>query len=116
MKRQKDLVHSKTMFKILMIFLVIFTFLDILITRVGLSMGCIELNAFVNNVGLDMWSVSRLLLLLYLLVIYSVGYKKFRFQSIRGLWLLKNSLYGMDVFIGGIVFSGVFHVISKMMV
>ena len=99
-----------------MIFLVIFTFLDILITRVGLSMGCIELNAFVNNVGLDMWSVSRLLLLLYLLGIYSVGYKKFQFQSIRGLWILKNSLYIMDIFIGAIVFSGIFHVIAILVV
>jgi hypothetical protein len=104
------------MFKILLIFLVIFTLLDIFITRLGLSLGCLELNAFVNNVGLDLWSVSRLFLLAYLLVIYSVGYKKFRFESIRGLGMLKNSLYVMDIFIGGIVFSGIFHVISKIMV
>jgi hypothetical protein len=104
------------MFKILMLFLVIFTLLDIFITRLGLSLGCVELNVFVNNLGLDAWSVSRLLLLLYLLGIYSLGYKKFRFQSIRGFWILKNSLYVMDIFIGGIVFSGIFHVISRVMI
>ena len=99
-----------------MVFLVIFTLLDTLITKIGLSLGCVELNPFVNNLGLGSWSIFRLLLLFYLLGVYFVGYRIFQRRSPRSLSLLKNSLYAIDVYIGAIVFSGVFHVLSRLMV
>ena len=112
MKFEIDFVSSKTTYKMLMVFLGIFTLLDIGITHLGLSLGCVELNVFVNNLGLDVWSVTRLFLLAYLLMVYSVGYRMLLFHSINGLWLLKNSLFAIDIFIGAIAFSGIFHVIS----
>jgi len=100
----------------LMVVLGIFTFLDIIITRIGLNLGCVELNVFVNNLGLDIWSIFRLLLLFYLLAVYSIGYKIFQFRSAKGLGILKNSLYAIDIFIGAIVFSGIFHIITRLTV
>jgi hypothetical protein len=99
-----------------MVFLGVFTLLDIVITRFGLSLGCVEFNAFVNNLGLDMWSIFRLLLLGYLFLIYSVAYKFLRSYSDKGLWMLKNSLYALNIIIGAIVFSGIFHIIPKLIV
>ena len=97
------------MYKTLMVFLGVFTLLDIVITRLGLSLGFVELNAFVNNLGLDAWSIFRLLLLGYLFIIYYVGYKLFLSRSEKVVWILKNSLYAINIAIGAIVFSGIFH-------
>ena len=116
MQTDIELLRSRTIYKMLMIVLGIFTLLDITITRIGLNLGCVELNTFVNNLGLDIWSIFRLILLFYLLAIYSIGYKIFQFRSAKGLWILKNSLYAIDIFIGAIVFSGIFHIITRLTV
>lgn len=116
MQVDTELVRSRILYKMLMVVLGIFTFLDIIITRIGLNLGCVELNVFVNNLGLDVWSIFRLVLLFYLLAVYSIGYKIFQFRSTKGLWMLKNSLYAIDIFIGAIVFSGIFHIITRLMV
>jgi hypothetical protein len=98
-----------------MAFLVIFTFLDTIVTRIGLSLGCVELNPFVNNLGIHSWSIFRILLLAYLLLVYFAGYKFLKFNSIKGLSILKNSLYAIDASIGAIVFSGIFNICSKIL-
>ena len=116
MQADTELVRSKTIYKMLMAFLSIFTLLDIIITRIGLNLGCVELNVFVNNLGLDLWSIFRLVVLFYLLTVYSFGYQILQFRSAKGLWMLKNSLYAIDIFIGAIVFSGIFHVIVRLTV
>ncbi len=103
-------------YKILMAFLAIFTLLDTIVTKIGLSVGCVELNSFVNNLGLDSWAVFRMLLLFYLLIVYFVGYRICEQRSTRGLNVLKNSLYAIDVSIGAIVFSGIFHIFSKLLI
>ena len=114
MKDKIESINSKTIYKTLMVLLGIFTLLDIVITRLGLSLGCAELNAVVNNLGLNIWAILRLFLLAYLFSVYYLGYKIFRSRSVKGFWILKNSLYIMDIFIGAIVFSGIFHVIPKL--
>jgi hypothetical protein len=113
LKGEIESVSSKMMYKTLMVFLGIFTLLDIVITRLGLSLGYVELNVFVNNLGLDTWSIFRLMFAGYLFLVYSVGYKFFRSNSDKGFWMLKNSLYALDIVIGAIVFSGFFHIIPK---
>ena len=101
-------------YKILMGLLAIFTLLDAVVTKIGLSLGCVELNPFVNNLGLGNWSIFRLLLLFYLLGVYFAGYRIFKYRSAKVLSWLKNSLYAIDVYIGAIVFSGIFHTLSKL--
>ena len=104
------------MYKTLMVFLGVFTLLDIVITRLDLSLGFVELNTFVNNIGLDAWSIFRLLLLGYLFIIYYVVYRLSLSSSEKGFWMLKNSLYAINIAIGAIVFSGIFHVIPQLIV
>ena len=99
-----------------MVFLGFFTLLDIIITRLGLSLGFVELNTFVNNLGLDAWSIFRVLLLGYLFVLYYLGYKLSLPHSEKGFWMLQNSLYAINIAIGAIVFSGIFHVIPQLIV
>ncbi|MFC1488009.1 DUF5658 family protein [Thermoproteota archaeon] len=94
--------------------LAIFTILDAIVTKIGLNLGCVELNPFVNNLGLDSWSIFRLLLLFYLLGVYFAGYRVFKHRSTKILSMLKNSLYAINIYIGAIVFSGIFHVISRL--
>jgi hypothetical protein len=102
-----------SLYKILMSLLVVFTFLDAVVTKIGIGFGCVELNAFVNNLGLESWVIFRFLLLIYLIVIYSVGFRVLRHHSSKSFHVLKNSLYGINIYIGAIVFSGIFHIISR---
>ena len=102
-----------SIYKILAGFLVLFTALDIIFTRIGTGLGCVELNAFVNNLGLEAWAIFRLGLLIYLLGVYFAGYRVLKTRSIKCLSFLKNSLYALDVYIGAIAFSGLFHVLSN---
>jgi hypothetical protein len=99
-------------YKILMIFLVIFTVLDAIVTKIGISLGCIELNPFVNSLGLDLWTIFRGLLLIYLLTTFFMGRRICQKKSTKGLFILKNGLWAIDIYIGAIVFSGIFHILS----
>ena len=103
-------------YKILIAFLVVFTILDVLVTKTGLSVGCVELNPLVNNLGLDNWTLFRLLLLIYLVAVYFTGYRICQYRSSKGLFLLNNSLLAIDILIGAIVFSGIFHVLATMLI
>jgi len=102
------------MYKITMALLAIFTLLDSVVTKIGLSLGCIKLNSFVNNLGLDSWIIFRMLLLLYVLGVYFTGYRICQYHSSKGLLMLQNSLYAIDIYVGAIVFSGIFHIISRL--
>jgi len=104
------------MYKILMALLAIFTLLDAVVTKIGLSLGCVELNSFVNNLGLDMWTIFRLLLLIYLLTAYFTGYRICQYRSSKGLLMLKNSLWAIDIYIGAVVFSGIFHILARLLI
>jgi hypothetical protein len=103
------------MYKILMALLAVFTILDSVITKIGLSLACVELNPFVNNLGIDMWTTFRLLLLIYLLAVYFAGYRICQIHSSKGLLILKNSLWAIDIYIGAIVFSGIFHILALLL-
>jgi len=105
-----------SLYKILMALLTSFTLLDALVTKIGLSFGCVELNALVTNFGLERWVIFGFLLLIYLLVIYFAGYRIFKYRSPKSFHVLKNSLYAVNIFIGAIVFSGVFHILSRVIV
>jgi hypothetical protein len=100
------------MYKILMALLAVLTILDTVITKIGLSLGCVELNPFVNNLSIDMWTIFRLLLLIYLVAVYFAGYRICQIHSSKCLLILKNSLWLIDIYIGAIVFSGIFHILA----
>jgi hypothetical protein len=102
-------------YKTLMALLATFTILDAVITRIGLSVGCVELNPFVNNLGLDVWTIFRILLLIYLLAVYFTGYRICHYRLPKGLLILKNSLWALNIYIGAIVFSGIFHILTLLL-
>ena len=103
-------------YKIPITLLALLTILDALVTKIGLSLGCVELNSFVINLGVNNWSIFRLLLLIYMLAVYFIGYRIFRYRSAKSLLMLKSSLYAIDIYIGAIVFSGIFHIFSVLLI
>jgi hypothetical protein len=103
-------------FKSLMILLAVFTLLDTLVTRVGLGLGCVELNEFVLSVGWGFWTLFRIGLLVYLLVVFFAGYRFLESHFSRGLPLLRTGLVVLDFYMGTIVFSGVLAILSKILV
>ena len=109
-------MHRMKMYKILIALLAVFTLLDVAITKIGLTVGCVELNPFINNLGLGMWTIFRLLLLIYLITMYLTGYRVCEYHSSKGLFLLKNSLWAIDIYIGAIVFSGIFHILAILLI
>jgi hypothetical protein len=104
------------MFKTLMTLLAVFTLLDTLVTRIGLGLGCVELNQFVVTAGLGFWTLFRIGLLVYLLVVFSAGYRFFQNHFSKGLPLLSSGLFVLNLYIGTIVFSGVLTILSKLLV
>ncbi len=109
-------MHRMITYKILVSLLAVFTLLDVVVTKIGLTVGCVELNPFINNLGLDMWTIFRLLLLIYLITMYLTGYRVCEYHSSKGLFLLKNSLWAINIYIGAIVFSGIFHILAKLLI
>ena len=101
------------MYKALMILLAVFTLLDAVVTKVGLGVGCVELNSFVINLGLDLWTVFRLMLLGYLMLVFFLGYRLCIKRFKKGLLMLKTSLFMLNFYIGAIVFSGFFSICSR---
>jgi hypothetical protein len=104
------------MFKALMILFAAFTVLDMLVTGIGLGVGCIELNTFVLSFGLVFWTLFRIVLLTYLLVVFFAGYRFFQSHFSRGLPLLRTSVVILDVYMGAIVFSGVLTILSRVLI
>ena len=114
----KNSVHYRLlqMFKSLITLFAVFTLLDICVTRVGLGLGCVELNQFVITVGLGFWTLFRIVLLGYLLVTFFAGYRLFQSQFSKGLPMLKMGLAIINIYIGTIVFSGIFTILSKLLI
>jgi hypothetical protein len=104
------------MYKALMILLSVFTLLDTILTRVGLGIGCVELNQFIASVGLGFWTVFRIGLLVYLLLVFFAGYRLFQRRFSMGIFVLKTGLVILNVYIGAVVFSGVFAILSILLV
>jgi hypothetical protein len=104
------------MFKALMILFAFFTLLDMIITGIGLGVGCIELNTFVLSAGLSFWALFRIVLLAYLLVVFFAGYRFFQSHFSRGLPLLRTGMTILNVYMGAIVFSGVLSILSKVLI
>lgn len=103
-------------FKGLAISFTVFTMLDILVTRVGLGVGCVELNQFVTDSGLGLWTLFRVGLLIYLLVVFFAGYRLCKYRFSRVLPVLNTGLAILNVYIGAVVFSGVFAILSKLFI
>jgi hypothetical protein len=102
------------MYKVLMILLTIFTLADTVVTRIGLSVGCVELNQFVTSVGLVFWFVFRIGLLGYMLATFGVGYRLVQSRFSRGVPILKASLFVLDIYMGAVVFSGIFSILARL--
>ena len=111
----RDSVHDRLlqMFKALMILFAVFTVLDMMVTGIGLGVGCVELNTFVLSFGLGFWTLFRVVLLAYLLVVFFAGYRFFQSHFSRGLPLLRTGVVILDVYMGAIVFSGLLAILSK---
>jgi len=99
-----------------MILFTVFTLLDTLFTRIGLGVGCVELNHFVTTVGLGFWTLFRIGLLGYLLTVFLAGYRLFQSHFSRGVPVLKTGLVILNVYMGAIVFSGIFAILSKLLI
>lgn len=108
--------RSFQMFKALIVLFTIFTLLDTLVTRVGLGIGCIELNPFITTTGLSLWTLFRIGLLAYLLTGFFAGYRFFQNHFSKGLSALNTSLVILNIYIGTIVFSGIFTILSKLLI
>jgi hypothetical protein len=104
------------MFKALMILFAVFTVFDMLVTGIGLGVGCVELNTFVLSFGLGFWTLFRIVLLTYLLVVFFAGYRFFQSHFSRWLPLLRTGVVILDVYMGAIVFSGVLTILSRVLI
>jgi hypothetical protein len=90
-----------------------FTILDILVTFVGLSVGCVELNPVVRTLGLWPWTLFRVILLGVMTTTFLIGHNLFSQYSKKGLLILRVVLIILDVFIIAVVLSGLFAIFTK---
>lgn len=104
------------MYKALMILLTAFTLLDTMVTRVGLGVGCVELYQFVTTADLSFWTLFRIRLLGYLLTLFFAGYRLCQNHFSKGLPVLNTSLAILNIYMGAIVFSGIFLILSRMLI
>jgi len=95
--------------------LAVFTLLDALITVAGTGVGCVELNPVVITWGVQSWVMFRIVLLGSMLAVFFAGYRLCLKYSPKGLWMLRTTLFMLDVYIGAVVFSGFLAVCSKLL-
>lgn len=100
-------------YQILIMTFAAFTLLDIIVTFVGLSIGCVELNPVVRTLGLGPWAFFRVLLLGVMTVTFLVGQNLLSQYSEKGLLILRGVLIILDVFIVAVVLSGLFAIFTK---
>ncbi len=92
----------------------IFSLLDSAITTVGLKLGYVELNRVVLIAGLGPWTLFRVALLGYLITVFLLSYQFFKkHSSSRALKMLKITLFLMNIYIGAVVFSEIFSILSN---
>jgi len=101
-------------YRALLVYLAIFTLLDALVTMVGLGVGCVELNPVVTTLGVEFWAILRILLLGYMLTVFFAGYRFCFNRFSKGIWALGTTLFGLDLYIGTVVFSGFFAIYSRL--
>ncbi|MGQ9552330.1 MAG: DUF5658 family protein [Candidatus Bathycorpusculaceae bacterium] len=101
-------------YRALLAYLAAFTLLDALVTAVGLSVGCVELNPVVTALGVPVWAVLRILLLGYMLTVFFAGYRFCFNRFHRGVWALGTTLFALDLYIGTVVFSGFFAIYARL--
>ncbi len=108
--------NSKLTFKYVIIFFVTFSLLDPLITIFGLNVGCVEINNVVLKVGIGSWALLRTALIGYLVIIFLVGYRFCKKHSAqKALTTLTISLFIINIYIGAVVFSGFFSILTKIL-
>ncbi len=102
-------------FPAMVTFLIAFSIADVIITNIGLSIGCIELNSFVLSAGLGLWGAFRIALLCYLASVFLWSYRYFHKRSKRkALTALRIGLLVLDIYIGIVIVSNVFALLVKM--
>jgi hypothetical protein len=103
-------------YRTLLAYLAVFTLLDALVTAVGLSVGCVELNPVVTSLGVPLWAFLRILLMAYMLTVFFAGYR-FCFKRFhRAARALTTTLFALDLYIGAVVFSGFFAIYARLAV
>jgi len=99
----------------LLVALAVFTLLDALITVLGLGVGCVELNPVVTMLGVQFWLMFRILLLACMLTVFFAGYQLCLKHFPKGLWILRTTLFILDLYIGTVVFSGFLAIYLKLL-
>lgn len=98
----------------MVILLVVFTLIDLIVTTVGLSVGCVELDKLVLAIGIGSWALFRVALLTYLAIVFLAGYWYCRKHELyKELGLLRICLFALNVYIGAVVFSGIIAILTK---
>jgi hypothetical protein len=98
----------------LLVTFAVFTLLDAVTTVVGLRVGCVELNPMVKMWGIPFWVMFRILLLGCMLTTFFVGNRFFLKHFPKGSWMLRTTLFILDVYIGAVVFSGLLAICLKL--
>ncbi len=101
-------------FKLMVTFFVTLSLADVIVTNFGLSIGCVELNGFVLSAGLGLWGIFRIGLLSYLVTVFLLSYRYCLKRSVySALTILKIGLLAVDVYIGLVVVSNIFALMTK---
>ena len=108
-----DFANLSGRYQILIMTFAVFTLLDIIVTFVGLSVGCVELNPVVRTLGLGPWAFFRVLLLGIMTLTFLVSHNLLSQYSEKGLLLLRVIIIILDIFIVAVVFSGLFTIFIK---
>lgn len=106
-----------TVYGTLLAYLAVFTLLDVLATAFGLTVGCIELNPFVNALGVVAWAIFRVGLLAYMLAVFTFGYRfcaAHLSEAVLAARVLKATLFALDIYVGAVVFSGFIAVCARL--
>ncbi len=94
--------------------LAVFTLLDVLITVVGLQVGCVELNPVVTLWGAGFWAIFRILLLGGMLTVFIAIRRLCLKHFNKGLRMVEALLFVLDSYIGAVVFSGLLAIYFKL--
>jgi len=93
----------------------LFTLLDVLITVVGVNVGCVELNPMVTTWGVPHWVIFRVTLLGCMLAVFLLGYHFLMKHFPERTRILETTVLVLDFYIATVVFSGLFAIYLQLL-
>ena len=97
-------------YSIMLLSYITFTILDALITVIGTSIGCVELNPIGTSWGINFWIIFRILLMISMSAIFFFAHKIFSDYCPKGSIVLEKTLLFLNLYIGAVVFLGLFSI------